>query len=117
MSAAAVQARVVGALAARALVIQTRKALEEHGGKVSPETRGKIESAISNLEGKLKADDTAALEAAMKELENASMELGKAVYEASKNAGPAPGAGRPRACPVAGPGPARSGVFWPPLSG
>ncbi len=72
---------------ADAAVIQTRKALEEHGGKVSPEVRGKIESALSNLEGKIKGDDKAALEAAMKELETASMELGKAVYEATKSAG------------------------------
>ncbi|MCC6427792.1 MAG: molecular chaperone DnaK [Phycisphaerales bacterium] len=71
---------------ADAFVIQTRKALEEHGGKVSPEVRGKIESALSNLEGKIKGDDKAAIEAAMKELETASMELGKVVYEASKNA-------------------------------
>ncbi len=70
-----------------AMVIQTRKALEEHGGKVGPEVRGKIESALSSLESKLKGDDKAALEAAMKELESASMELGKAVYEASKSEG------------------------------
>jgi len=61
---------------------QTRKALDEHGEKVSPETRGNIENALSNLESKLKEDDKDAIEAAMKELENASMELGKAVYEA-----------------------------------
>ncbi len=79
-----------------AFVIQTRKSLEEHGGKVSPESRGKIESAISNLESKIKADDKAAIEAAMKELETASMELGKVVYEASKNAaGAAPGGAQP----------------------
>jgi molecular chaperone DnaK len=48
---------------------------------VSAETRGAVESALSNLEGKLKGDDKAAIEAAMKELEKASMELGKIVYE------------------------------------
>jgi molecular chaperone DnaK len=74
---------------ADAMVIQTRKALEEHGGKVSPEARGKIESALSNLEDKIKGDDKPAIEAALKELESASMELGKAVYEAQKNAAPA----------------------------
>ncbi|MBL8761306.1 MAG: molecular chaperone DnaK, partial [Phycisphaerae bacterium] len=44
-----------------AMVIQTRKHLEEHGGKVSSEVRGRIESAISNVEGKIKEDDKAAL--------------------------------------------------------
>ncbi|MCX5688380.1 MAG: molecular chaperone DnaK [Planctomycetota bacterium] len=66
---------------ADAFVIQTRKALEEHGGKVSAETRGAVESALSSLETKIKGDDKAAIEAGMKELEKASMELGKVVYE------------------------------------
>jgi molecular chaperone DnaK len=65
-------------------VHQSRKALEEHGAKVTPEARGKIESAISSVEEKIKGDDKTAIERALKELENASMELGKAVYEASK---------------------------------
>ncbi|MBI1190112.1 MAG: molecular chaperone DnaK [Tepidisphaera sp.] len=70
------------------MVIATRKSLEEHGGKVAADVRGKIESAMSNLESKIKADDKAAIEAAMKELETASMELGKIVYEeAAKKAG------------------------------
>ncbi|MDX2131562.1 MAG: molecular chaperone DnaK [Planctomycetota bacterium] len=78
---------------ADAMLIQTRKALEEHGGKVSQEVRGKIESAMSNLESKIKGDDKNALDIAVKELENASMELGKVIYEAeaAKNAGGASG--------------------------
>jgi molecular chaperone DnaK len=67
-----------------AMVIQSRKALEEHGGKVTSEVRARLESAISSLETKLKADDRAAIEAAMKELEAASMEIGKVMYEAAK---------------------------------
>lgn len=67
-----------------AMVIQSRKALEEHGGKVTSEVRARLESAISSLETKLKADDRAAIEAAMKELEVASMEIGKVMYEAAK---------------------------------
>ncbi len=78
---------------ADAMAIGTRKSLEEHGGKVSPEVRGKIEAALSNLEDKIKGDDKAAIEAAVKELEKSSMELGKAIYEAQKTSGPAqPGA-------------------------
>jgi len=78
---------------ADAFLLQTRKSLEEHGDKVSAETRGQIESAMSNLEDKLKGDDAAALEAAMRQLEQASMELGKAIYEAeaAKTAGAAAG--------------------------
>jgi len=70
------------------MVHGTRKSLEEHGAKVSAEIRGRIESAISNLEDKLKGEDKSAIEAAVKELENASMELGKIMYEeAAKKAG------------------------------
>jgi len=67
---------------ADAFVLQTRKALEEHGGKVSADVRGQIESAISSVEEKIKGDDKEAIERAVKELEKASMELGKVVYEA-----------------------------------
>ncbi|HRP63459.1 MAG TPA: molecular chaperone DnaK [Phycisphaerales bacterium] len=65
------------------MLYQTRKSLEEHGGKVSAEARGNIESALSNLESKLKEDNKSAIEAAIKQLETASIELGKAVYEAT----------------------------------
>ncbi|MCL4742048.1 MAG: molecular chaperone DnaK [Phycisphaerales bacterium] len=78
---------------ADSLVYQTRKALDEHGGKVSAEVRGRIESAVSNLESKIKGDDKAAIEAAVRELETASSELGRIVYEqAAKSAGDGAGA-------------------------
>ena len=64
------------------MVHQIRQQLEEHGDKVGGDVRGNIESAISNLEEKLKGDDKDAIEAASKQLETAAMELGKAVYEA-----------------------------------
>ena len=76
-----------------ALVSQTRQSLEEHGDKVSAESRSNIESAVSNLEEKLKGEDKAAIEAGIEELSKASMELGKAVYEAeaAKSTGAASG--------------------------
>ncbi|MFO0873879.1 MAG: molecular chaperone DnaK [Phycisphaerales bacterium] len=64
------------------LLYSTRKALEEHGGKISSEARGNVESAITQLESAVKGDSKPAIETAMKALEGASMELGKAVYEA-----------------------------------
>ena len=74
---------------AEQIVHTTRRSLEEHGAKVSAEVRSNIESAISNVEGKVKGDDKTALERALKELETASMELGKVIYEAeaAKQAG------------------------------
>ncbi len=65
-----------------AIVSETRRSLEEHGEKVTPDIRSRIESALSSLETKLKEDDAGAIEAAMNELQQVSMELGKAVYEA-----------------------------------
>jgi molecular chaperone DnaK len=64
-------------------IAEIRKSLDEHGSKVSAEVRSRIESAVSNLESKVKDQSVTkeALEAAIKELENASMELGKVIYE------------------------------------
>ncbi|MCB9844724.1 MAG: molecular chaperone DnaK [Phycisphaeraceae bacterium] len=75
--------------AADGRVHQTRSVLEEHGDKVPADVRSAVESAISNLESKLKADEKEPIEAAMRELEKAAADLGKAVYEA---AGQNPGA-------------------------
>jgi molecular chaperone DnaK len=68
---------------AEMMVHATNKSLEEHGEKVSQETRSAIESAISNLEETLKGDDKEAIEAALTALGSAAEELGKAVYEAT----------------------------------
>jgi len=76
-------------------VYSIKKSLEEHGDKISSESRSNIESAISNVEDKMKGDDKAAIESALSNLEQASRELGKAVYEASSAApgGAAPDGG------------------------
>ena len=87
---------------ADAVIIQTRKALEEHGGKVSGEVRGQIEQAISTLETAVKGNEAKPIENAMRELEKASMELGKAVYEATK--------AETSGAPASGGGPAAGGV-------
>ncbi len=83
---------------ADAMVIQTRKALEEHGGQVSSEVRGNIESAITQVESAIKGEEKAAIETAVANLEKASMELGKVMYEAAAKksaAGAQPEEGQP----------------------
>src|SRR5690606_6060539 len=47
------------------VVYQLRKQLEEYGDKVSSEVRGRIESAISNVEDKVKGDDADAIKRAL----------------------------------------------------
>ncbi len=79
---------------ADSMVITARRSLEQYGDKVSPEARGQIESALSNLESVMKGDDKGAIERAISELEKSSMELGKAMYEAeAAKAGGASGGG------------------------
>ena len=78
---------------AEAMVHQTRTSLEEHGDKVSAESRGSIESSLSAVEAALKEDNASAIENSLAELEKNSMELGKAVYEAAASQQRADGAG------------------------
>jgi molecular chaperone DnaK len=76
------------------VIYSTRKALAEHGGKVSQDVRANVESAISHLEEVLKGDDKPAIEAALNQLNQAAIELGKVAYEqAARETGQAPGAG------------------------
>ena len=62
-------------------VYQIRKQLEEFGEKVSPEVRGKIESALNDVEDKIKGDDADAMKLALEALNKEAMELGKVMYE------------------------------------
>ena len=71
------------------LIYATEKTLKEHGGKVSGDTRGKIESAVNNLKEQVKGDSADAIRKAIENLSTTSQELGKALYEeaAKKTAG------------------------------
>jgi molecular chaperone DnaK len=68
---------------AEAVVFEVRKQLEEHGEKLDADVRGRIESAVSNVEDKVKGDDAQAITAALDNLQKEAQELGKAVYEAT----------------------------------
>jgi molecular chaperone DnaK len=75
------------------LIYSTEKTLKEHGGKVSADTRGKIESAVNNLKEAAKGEDAEAIRRAIDNLGDASQELGKTLYEeaAKKQAASAAG--------------------------
>jgi molecular chaperone DnaK len=78
------------------LVYATEKALREHGEKVGPAERGKIESALNNLKQAKEGDDASSIRRAMDDLTSASEEMGKAIYEkvaAEQAAGDAAGPG------------------------
>jgi molecular chaperone DnaK len=62
------------------------------GDKVPAATRSAIESAISNVEERVKGDDPAAIQKSLDALNQAAQELGKVSYESAKAGGAAAGA-------------------------
>ncbi len=87
-------------------IYSIRRSLEEHGGKISAEARGGVESAISALETAVKSEDKGAIERSMTALDRAAEELGKAVYQAAS--AQATGAGGSAGGTAAADGPAGS---------
>ncbi|MBK0392752.1 molecular chaperone DnaK [Ramlibacter algicola] len=85
-----VQARNQG----EALVHSVRKSLTEYGDKLDAGEKDKIEAAIKDLEGVLKADDKEAIESKSNALMTASQKLGEKMYADMQNAqgAQAPGA-------------------------
>jgi len=79
-----------------ALIHTTKKALSEHGEKVSVDERAKIEAAMKEAEDVLKSEDKATIEAKAQALATASQKLGEAMYAQQQAAGgAAPEAGKP----------------------
>jgi len=77
---------------ADSMIYQLEKQLKEHGDKVPAETKSALEDKIAKLKKDLEADNTEALKAGMKELEELAMKMGEAVYAQQ---GANPGAGTP----------------------
>ena len=77
---------------ADSMIYQMEKQLKEHGDKVPAETKSALEDKIAKLKKDLEADDTEALKAGMKELEELAMKMGEAVYAQQQTQG---GAGTP----------------------
>jgi len=70
--------------AAEAMVHSAEKSLAEHGDKVGEDDKAAIEAAIADLKSALEGEDTAEIEAKSKELAEASMKLGEAMYAAAQ---------------------------------
>jgi len=73
---AMVQARNAG----EAMVHSVKKSLEEHGDKIRADEKAKIEEAIKEAEAALKSEDQAAIESKTENLMKASQKLGEKVY-------------------------------------
>ena len=70
---------------AEQVVYGVKKTMTDLGDKVPAATRSSIESAISNVEERVKGDDAAALQKSLDALNQAAQELGKISYESAKN--------------------------------
>ena len=81
------------------IVFQSRKQLEEFGDKIPADKRSAIEAAVNRLEEAHKAQDVAACEAAIKEIETAFGQAQQDILNAQAQAqqGANPGAGAPGA--------------------
>ena len=78
---------------AEQIVYGTKKAMSDLGDKVPAATRSAVESAISNVEERVKGDDAAAIQKSLDALNQAAQELGKISSESAKAGGPAGAAG------------------------
>jgi len=85
---------------ADALVHSIRKSLGEYGDKLEAGEKEKIEAAIKDLEGVMKGDDKAAIDAKVQALGTAAQKLGEKVYADQAKAQQGAGAG-PEAQPHA----------------
>ena len=71
---------------AESLIHGTEKSLAEHSDKVDPATVEVIELSVTALKETLEGDDAPAIEARTKDLIEASMKLGEAIYKAQEEA-------------------------------
>jgi molecular chaperone DnaK len=73
------------------LAYQTEKSLREYGEKVSGDTRGQIESALSNLRETLKSEEGDRIKKAMDNLNQVSHKLAEEMYKSAAAGAGAPG--------------------------
>ncbi|BCA53169.1 chaperone Hsp70 in DNA biosynthesis/cell division [Nitrospira sp. KM1] len=74
---------------ADSLIYQTEKNIKEHGDKIAPEEKTKIEEAVANLKKAMEGTDPDAIEAATQTLTTASHKLAEEMYKkASASAAP-----------------------------
>ena len=84
---------------ADSIIFQTEKQLQDLGDKIPADKKSQIESALAKLKDAHKAQDVAAIEPAIKEIEAAfgaaQQDILNAQQQAGANPGANPGAGAP----------------------
>ena len=76
---------------ADSLVFQVEKNIKEHGDKISPEDKAKIETDLKDLKEAIEKNDLELIKAKTQELTQSSMKMGEAMYK-DQQANAAPGA-------------------------
>lgn len=82
------------------LAYQTEKALSEHGDKLDPSEKKKIEEAIADVKKSLERDDTEDIKTKKEALEQASHTLAQKMYESAQQQAPEGAQGGPAGDPT-----------------
>ena len=77
---------------ADSMIFQTENMLKESGDKIPADVKSEVEAALNKMKDAHKAQDLAAIDAAMAELQTAAGKLYQAQQQAGAQAGPQPGA-------------------------
>ncbi len=78
---------------ADSMIFQTENMLKENGDKLPAGVKGEVEAALDKLRNAHKAQDIAAIDAAIAELNNAAQKMYQAAQQAGAGAQPGPDAG------------------------
>ena len=80
---------------ADSLVFQVEKNIKEHGDKISPEDKSKIEADLKDLKEALEKNEIDTIKQKTQELTQSSMKMGEAMYK-DQQSSEAPGAEQPK---------------------
>ena len=80
---------------ADSLVFQVEKNIKEHGDKISPEDKSKIEADLKDLKEALEKNEIETIKQKTQELTQSSMKMGEAMYK-DQQSSEAPGAEQPK---------------------
>ena len=80
---------------ADSLVFQVEKNIKEHGDKISPEDKSKIEADLKDLKEALEKNDAEVIKQKTQDLTQSSMKMGEAMYKDQQST-EAPGADQPQ---------------------
>ncbi len=80
---------------ADSLVFQVEKNIKEHGDKISPEDKSKIEADLKDLKEALEKNEIEAIKQKTQDLTQSSMKMGEAMYK-DQQSSEAPGAEQPK---------------------